>query len=63
MYRCSGCGAGMRYDISSQKMKCDYCGYSCTVDSHLQLQKEAMRDDYEVTLFSCPQCGGGGHSF
>ena len=58
MYRCSGCGAGMRYDISSQKMKCDYCGYSCTVDSHLQLQKEAMRDDYEVTLFSCPQCGG-----
>ena len=58
MYRCPHCSAGMRYDISEKNMKCDYCGYRCDVDRHLQKQEEAARDDYEVTLFSCPQCGG-----
>lgn len=58
MYRCSKCGAGMRYDIASQHMKCDYCGYSCEVKDHPQQQEDAKRDEYEITVFSCPQCGG-----
>ena len=58
MYRCSNCGAGMRYDISSKKLKCDYCGSDCPVDDHPLQQAEARRDDYEVMVFSCPQCGG-----
>ena len=26
MIACPGCGAGLRFDIPSQKMKCEYCG-------------------------------------
>ena len=58
MYRCPNCSAGMRYDIYKRSLKCDYCGYICAAENHPQQQEEAARDDYEVTLFSCPQCGG-----
>ena len=58
MYRCPNCSAGMRYDIKSQKMLCDYCGYSCAISEHPKQQEDAKKEEYEVTVFTCPQCGG-----
>ena len=58
MYGCPNCGAGMRYDIASAKMHCDYCGYDCAVADHPKQREDAKREDYEVTIFTCPQCGG-----
>ena len=58
MYRCPNCSAGMRYDIKSQKMLCDYCGHSCAISEHPKQQEDAKKEEYEVTVFTCPQCGG-----
>ena len=84
MISCPGCGAGMRFDIASQKLKCDYCGAEAVVGeiaggSEAREQKGVWSDtDFQetneagtaaesgadgaelmdVTIFSCPQCGG-----
>ena len=58
MYECPGCGANMKFDIASQQMACVYCGMQ--VEPHsLQKDEDATSDDtFEVTKFTCPQCGG-----
>ena len=58
MYNCPQCGAGMRFDIGSQKLNCDYCGYTCAPDGHPQQMKDAQTAVYEATLYTCPKCGG-----
>ncbi len=58
MYNCPQCGAGMRYDIASEKLTCDYCGYLCEPGEHPQQMKDAMTAVYEATLYTCPKCGG-----
>lgn len=58
MYHCQGCGAGMRFDIASQKLVCDYCGSSCAVEEHPNQIADAQKTEYETTVFSCPMCGG-----
>lgn len=58
MYECPGCGANLKFDIISQQMACAYCGIK--VDPYsLQKEQDAEQEDtFEVTKFSCPQCGG-----
>lgn len=62
MYECPNCAANLRFDIPSQKLKCEYCG---TLMNPYDFQKErdglettVEEEDYEVTVFTCPQCGG-----
>lgn len=58
MYECPGCGANMKFDIASQQMSCAYCGMRAEPHS---LQKETdaeVEDTFDVTRFTCPQCGG-----
>lgn len=59
MFACPGCGAGLRFDIQSQKLHCDYCDSSYDVDSY-PYEKSANENSllYEVTVFTCPACGG-----
>lgn len=58
MFDCNGCGGPLRFDPSTQKMLCAYCGNSYEVDS-LNKNNNAIEDnEYDVTLFTCPQCGG-----
>lgn len=58
MYECPNCGGNLRFDISLQQLKCDHC------ETHLdpyQYQKEQDAEEqtmYDVTVFTCPQCGG-----
>lgn len=58
MIQCLNCGAQMRYDIQTAKLKCDYCGFACDVEEHPFHAAQARHDAYEAMEFSCPQCGG-----
>lgn len=58
MYECPNCGGNLRYDIPSKKMACVSCDsrfdpYEVSDKNGAQEQEE-----YEVTVFRCPQCGG-----
>lgn len=58
MYECPSCAANMTYSISKKMLYCDHC--ENTMDPYA-FQKESDAEentDYEVTIFSCPQCGG-----
>lgn len=57
MYQCPNCGGGLRFDILSQQMKCDFCQ---TLADPLAFSsfKGAQEDtEFEVTKFLCNQCG------
>ncbi|MBQ9155389.1 MAG: hypothetical protein IJ137_01260 [Eubacterium sp.] len=57
MYNCRNCGGNLRFDIPSQRLLCPYChsDFDC-----YELEDSAGQDmdSYDVTVFSCPQCGG-----
>lgn len=58
MYECPNCGGNLRYDIPSKMMACASCDsrfdpYEVSDKNGAQEQEE-----YEVTVFRCPQCGG-----
>lgn len=58
MYECRNCGGNLRFDIGSQKLYCAYCG---TLEDPYNVYKERDAEEateYEVTVFTCPQCGG-----
>ena len=57
MIICPGCGAGMRFDIASQMLKCDFCGQTSSV-SQAAVGKEARQSEMELNAFVCPQCAG-----
>ena len=59
MYACPNCGGGLKFDIPSQQLKCDYCGtFSDPYDISKEKDAGVETDEYGVTLFTCPQCGG-----
>ena len=58
MYNCRNCGGNLRFDIPTQRLKCPYCetDYDCyDFDNE---ESAADQDSYDVTVFSCPACGG-----
>jgi len=62
MIPCPGCGAGMHFDIASQKLLCDYCGTTQEVrqagNDRSAKADTSGEDTMDVTVFTCPQCGG-----
>lgn len=68
VYLCSGCGANMEFDISSQKLKCPYCNSEMDIDDGKGEVKEYDFEDVtdreassewndEVTVIKCDACG------
>lgn len=58
MYECPNCAANLKYHIRKQMLYCESC--ETTVDPY-DFQKESDAEEsreYEVTIFTCPQCGG-----
>ena len=59
MIPCPGCGAGLRFDIGTQMMRCDYCG-----SSHDPYAFDAEKGDakqgesFDTYVWVCPSCGG-----
>ncbi len=63
MFQCPGCGGNLVFDIPSQQLGCEYCGtrYDPYAFEHKKsdaIEGKGFEDDYEVTIFTCPQCGG-----
>ncbi len=57
MISCPACGAGMRFDIPTQQLKCDYCDNQMAIDD-ARIGSDAHKEEMDLTLFTCPQCGG-----
>ncbi|MCM1283207.1 MAG: hypothetical protein NC180_02620 [Muribaculaceae bacterium] len=67
MISCPSCGGNVKFDIPSQKLTCDFCHerfdpYAFedkTKDAEESTSSEQTEDgEFEVTIFTCPQCGG-----
>lgn len=61
MYKCPNCAGNLKFDIARQKLHCEYCDTQIDPYSFYQ-EKDAEEgvsssEDYEVTVFTCPQCG------
>ena len=70
MIVCPSCGANLKFDPKSQRMLCDFCGsnfdpkeFDVKEDAEEQVIQEENPDTpefdtYDVTIYTCPQCGG-----
>lgn len=62
MFQCPNCGGNVRFDVASQQLACDYCGTKIDPYSYESKTSDAQEsndpENYEVTVFTCPQCGG-----
>ncbi len=73
MIVCPSCGANLKFNPKTQRMQCDFCGsdfdpkeFEVQHDAQEQTvatqemsdDTEADEDTYNVTIFTCPQCGG-----
>lgn len=59
-YKCPSCGAGIGFDIETQKWACRFCG---SVYDHLDEQTDYNQSEKQETFddavkFSCSSCGG-----
>ena len=58
MIACPGCGANLRFDIASQKMRCDYCGSFHDPYEFDGMDKDAEKQKvFDSFVYLCPQCG------
>lgn len=58
MIECPNCGGNLKFDIASQQMKCEYC---LTIHNPYEVSKDKDAEEshaFDVTVFTCPQCGG-----
>lgn len=60
MIQCPTCGGGLRFDIATQKMACDYCH---NLFDPKQITDNSTRDDaktqpyFDSFVYICPSCG------
>ncbi|MCI7242759.1 MAG: hypothetical protein MR549_02630 [Lachnobacterium sp.] len=63
MFSCPNCGGNLKFDIPSQQLSCEYCHelfnpYAFEDKKSDAEEEKSYESDYEVTIFTCPQCGG-----
>lgn len=58
MYECPNCGGNLRFDIRSQQLACAYCSGKFNPYEIAREKDAEEQNEYEVTVFCCPQCGG-----
>ncbi len=58
MYECPNCAANLRYHITKKKLYCDRCETAMDPYEYRKDKDAEEKNDYEVTIFTCPQCGG-----
>ena len=64
MLSCPNCGGNLKFDIPSQQLSCEHCHtlfdpYDFDGKTSDAEESKTFDGDYEVTIFTCPQCGGG----
>lgn len=62
MYVCPNCTGNLKFDIPTQSLKCDSCQtimdpyeFQASADAEAH---EIVGEEYEITVYTCPQCGG-----
>ncbi|MBR5970324.1 MAG: TPM domain-containing protein, partial [Lachnospiraceae bacterium] len=59
MYECVNCSAPLRFDIGTQELVCDSCGSHFDPVTYDNAGREVeARTDFDVRVYSCPQCAG-----
>lgn len=58
MYVCPNCAGNIKYDIHEQMLHCAHCGFSSDPYEFSKEQDAEEQEEYEATIFTCPQCGG-----
>ena len=58
MIQCPGCGGALKFDVYSQKLKCESCSSSYEPYSFDNAGGAEESTEYDVTIYRCPQCGG-----
>lgn len=57
MFKCYGCGSGLRYEPSLQKCKCDYCGMTYEPEELAEPEIQEGKVVFDSNQYSCPSCG------
>ena len=61
MFRCNNCGGNLVFDIRGQRLHCLYCDSHYRVDTYREQgadeRTDLSDDEYEVTVYTCTQCG------
>ena len=57
MYACPNCGGGLKFDIESQQLKCDYCSNVFDPYSIVKEEDAAQTDRFGASVYVCPNCG------
>ena len=57
MYQCPSCGAGLRFDIRSQRLMCDFCGSIFDPETFEDGSGAEESEEFGVTIFTCRSCG------
>lgn len=63
MISCPNCGGNLKFDIPSQSLACEHCHgqfdpYAFDSKTSDAEEEKSYESNYEVTIFTCPQCGG-----
>ena len=57
VYECPNCGGNLKFDIESQLLQCEHCLTTQDPYSTPEDQGAEEHNDFDVTVFTCPQCG------
>lgn len=57
MYACPNCGAGLKYDIATKKLICEFCGTQKETTDFDEVDGSKEEQYFEATRYTCTQCG------
>lgn len=57
MYECPNCSSNLKFDIATQQMLCSYCNTTLSPYSIQNDHDVGESLEYDVTVFTCSQCG------
>ncbi|MBQ7920731.1 MAG: hypothetical protein IJ324_12420 [Lachnospiraceae bacterium] len=58
MYECPNCGGNLKYSISKEMLLCNHCDTTMSPYDFTKDRDAEESTEYDVTVFTCPQCAG-----
>ena len=57
--KCLSCGANIKFNPTTQKWDCEYCGSSYSVEEFekVQAKERNIQEDINIDEYTCPNCG------
>lgn len=56
MYKCKNCGGELIYSVKDKQLKCESCNSLFSIEDIIDEEENA--ETMDMTLFTCPSCGG-----